>query len=204
LTKTKAVGGDMKPGFISAKLFLRQYLITLIICGVFIIAFMPWHCFYGMTIFFLIITWGLPIWMILGWLIMKAALVFKGKCSGKEFGVQIALLCVTFFVAIPLAHLANDYVEQHKLESLKQKIELYKQQQGSLPARLKEAGISEQDKRIYYKSNRDRTPILAYSSYSVGVGYFVYDFQKHVWHTKGYNFGSVSGSEYWDDVRTAY
>ncbi|TAK62694.1 hypothetical protein, partial [Methylobacter sp.] len=132
----------MKPSFMAAKLFLRQYLITLIICGVFFVAFMPWYSFYGMTIFFLIITLGLPIWVILGWLIIKVALVFKGKCSGKEFGVQIVLLCVTFFLTIPLAHLANECVEQGELESLKERIELYKNQQGVLPARLEEAGIS--------------------------------------------------------------
>ncbi|HEY8219635.1 MAG TPA: hypothetical protein VIF86_05995 [Methylobacter sp.] len=193
----------MKPRFMAAKLFLRQYLITLIICGVFFVAFMPWYSFYGMTIFFLIITLGLPIWVILGWLIIKAALVFKGKCSGKEFGVQIVLLCVTFFVAIPLAHLANEYVEQGELESLKERIELYKNQQGVLPARLEETGISGQDKRIYYKLNQNRTPILAYSSYSICGCLYVYDFQKHVWYTKGYNFGSVSESEYWDDVHMA-
>lgn len=194
----------MKPSFMAVKLFLRQYLITLIICCVFFVAFMPWYFFYSMTIFFLIFTLGLPIWVILGWLIVKVGLIFKGKCSRKEFGVQIALLCITFFVAIPLAHLANEYVEQHELESLKQKIESYKTQQDVLPARLEEAGISEQNKRIYYKLNKERAPILAYSSYSIGAGYYVYDFQKHVWYTKGYNFGSLSEFEYWDDVRTAF
>ncbi len=194
----------MKPSFMAVKLFLRQYLITLIICCVFFVAFMPWYFCYGMTIFFLIVTLGLPIWVVLGWLIMKVVLVYKGKCSGKEFGVQIAFLCITFFVAIPLAHLANEFVEQHELESLKQKIELYKSQQNALPARLEEAGISEQNKRIYYKLNKDRAPILAYSSYSIDAGYYVYDFQKHIWCTKGYSFGSVSESEYWDDVCTLY
>jgi hypothetical protein len=183
----------------AAKLFLRQYSKTLIICGVFFVAFMPWHYFWGAAIIFLIITLGLPLWVI-----MKAVLVFKGKYSKKEFYVQIVLLCVTFFAAIPLAHLANYYVEQRELDSLKERIEWYKKQQGVLPAKLAEAGISEQDKRIYYKLNQDRTPILAYSSYSVGVGYYVYDFQKHHWYTKGYNYASVSESEYWGNDRTTH
>jgi len=69
---------------------------------------------------------------------------------------------------------------------------------------LEEAGIPRQDKRIYYKLNQDGTSILAYSSYSIGVGYYVYDFQKHHWYTKGYNYASVSESEYWDNDRTMH
>ena len=193
----------MKPSFMAAKLFLSQYAKTLIICGVSFVAFMPCYHFWAMSIFLLIITFGLPIWLILGWLIMKAYLVFKGKYSGKEFCLQIVLLSITFFAAIPLAHLTNDYVEQRDLESLKERIELYKKQQGVLPAKLEEAGISGQDKKIHYKLNQERAPILAYSSYSMSVAYYVYDFQKHDWYTKGYNYASVSESQYWNDDRTA-
>jgi cell division protein FtsL len=82
---------------------------------------------------------GPPLWVILGWLVIKAVLVSKGKDSKKEFYVQIILLCVTFFAAIPLAHLANYYDEQRELESIKERIEWYKKQQNVLPAKLEEA-----------------------------------------------------------------
>jgi hypothetical protein len=121
----------------------------------------------------------------------------------KKLGIQVALLSFTFFVAIPLAHLANGYVEQHELESLKEKVELYKNQHGTLPVGLEEIGISAQEKRIKYQLNQKQAPRLTYSSYSICGCLYVYDFQKHDWYTKGYNFGSVSESKYWDDVRLA-
>lgn len=193
----------MKPDFMAVKLFLRQYSATLFICSVFFVALMPWYFFWGMTVYFLIITSGLPILVILGCFIVKISLVFKRKRSGKEFAIQVVLVCATFFVAIPLAHLENGYVEQHKLESLKEKIELYKNQQGILPARLEEMGISSQDKRIHYKLNQNRAPRLTYSSNSICLCLYVYDFQKHVWYTKNYNFSSVNESEYWNDGNMA-
>lgn len=194
----------MKLGFMAVKLFLRQHLVTLIICGVFFIAFMPWYFFWGVTIFFLMSTGTLIllILMMVLWFIVRIGLVFEGRCSGKKFGIQVALLITTFFVAIPLAHLANEYVEQCELKRLKEKIESYKNQQGVLPARLEEAGISAQDERIHYQLNQKREPRLTYSSYSICACLYVYDFQKHDWYTKKYNSGSVRESEYWDDVRS--
>jgi hypothetical protein len=188
----------------AVKLFLRQYSPTLAICGIFFVAFMPWYFVWGMTMLLLISTGilALLILVIPLWFIIRIGLVFEGRCSGKKFGIQVACLSVTFFVAIPLAHLANGYVEQVELKSLKEKIELYINQHGILPTELGEMGISAQDKKIHYQLNQKRAPRLTYSSYSICVCLYVYDFQKHDWYTKSYNFSSVSESEYWDDVRT--
>lgn len=160
---------------------------------------MPWYFLWGMTV----VIAGIPI-LVAGvlWFFVKIGFIFKGKCTVKEFCVQLALLSLTFFVAIPLAHLENEFAEQRQLKSLKEKFEQYRNQHGIVPASLEDAGISS-DRRLRYDLKQNKAPRLTYDSYSSCLCLYVYDFKNHAWFIKGYNFGSVSESEYWNDFEKA-